>query len=85
MQKKNQTPFPILADPLAWICAQYGVAKQLVVHEEWVNLPAAFLVDKQGIVRYARVGRGWPSSERATPEELLNRLSGLSDENPQSR
>ncbi|MBI2842051.1 MAG: peroxiredoxin family protein [Armatimonadetes bacterium] len=73
-QKKLKTPFTFLADPTAWVCAKYGVAKQLLVHEEWVNLPAAFIVDKQGTLRYARVGRGWPPSERATPEELLAHL-----------
>ena len=69
-----KTPFRFLADPTAWVCAQYGIAKQLVVHEEWVNLPAAFIVDKSGILRYAHIGRGWPMSERATPDELLENL-----------
>jgi len=73
-QQRLKPPFLFLADPTAWVCAEYGVAKQLVVHEEWVNLPASFIVDKQGILRYARVGRGWPPSERATPEELLAHL-----------
>ncbi len=73
-QQKLKTPFRFLADPTAWVCAQYGVAKQLVVHEEWVNLPATFIVDKNGILRYARIGRGWPMSERATPDELLEKL-----------
>ncbi|OIO94581.1 MAG: hypothetical protein AUJ92_09790 [Armatimonadetes bacterium CG2_30_59_28] len=73
-QKKRGISFLILADPTAWVCARYGVAKQLVVHEEWVNLPAAFVIDKEGILRYAHVGRGWPPSERATPEELLQQF-----------
>jgi len=73
-RKKLKTPFRFLADPTAWVCAQYGVAKQLVVHEEWVNLPAAFIIDKNGILQYAHIGRGWPMSERATPEELLDNL-----------
>ena len=73
-RKKLETSFPLLADPTAWVCAQYGVAKQIMVHEEWVNLPAAFIIDKSGILRYAHVGRGWPMSERATPEDLLKNL-----------
>lgn len=73
-RQKLKTSFRFLADPTAWVSAQYGVAKQLLVHEEWVNLPAAFIVDKSGILRYAHVGRGWPMSERATPDELLKNL-----------
>ena len=74
MKKKLDSPFRFLADPTAWVSAQYGVAKQLIVHEEWVNVPAAFVVDKNGILTYAHVGTGWPMSERATPEELLEKL-----------
>lgn len=73
-QRKLKTPFRFLSDPTAWVCALYGVAKQLVVHDEWVNLPAAFIVDKEGILRYAHIGRGWPPSERVAPEELLANL-----------
>lgn len=73
-QKKGGYSFPLLADPTAWVCARYGVAKQLVVHQEWVNLPAAFIIDREGVLRYAHVGHGWPPSERATPEELLAHL-----------
>lgn len=73
-REKLKTSFHFLADPTAWVCAQYGVAKQIVVHEEWVNLPSAFIVDKSGILQYAHVGRGWPMSERAEPEDLLRNL-----------
>lgn len=68
-QGKLKTPFRFLADPTAWVCA-----KQLVVHHEWVNVPATFIVDKNGILRYAKIGSGWPLSERATPQELLENL-----------
>ena len=44
MKRKLKSPFQFLADPVAWVCAEYGVAKQLVVHEEWVNVPAAFVI-----------------------------------------
>ena len=74
MRKKLKSPFRFLSDPTAWVCAQYGVAKQLMVHQEWVNLPATFIVDKKGILRYAHVGRGWPMSERATPKEVLDNI-----------
>lgn len=35
----------------------YGVSKQLVVRDEWVNAPSTFVV-KDGIVAWKYVGRG---------------------------
>lgn len=57
--------FPILADPAARVQGSYGVARQLVVHDEWVNVPAAFLIDRQGILQRAHVGRGFNDRPRA--------------------
>jgi len=74
MRKNLNSPFHFLADPTAWVCALYGAAKQLVVHDEWVTVPAAFIIDKNGILKYAHVGRGWPMSERAKPEDVLEKL-----------
>ena len=76
-RKKLGTSFRFLADPTAWVCAQYGVAKQIVVHEERVTLPSAFIIDKSGILRYAHIGRGWPMSERAEPSEVLEAMGKL--------
>jgi thioredoxin-dependent peroxiredoxin len=72
---KLESPFTFLSDPTAWVSARYGVAKQIVVHDEWVSLPSAFIVDKEGILRYAHFGRGWPMEERATPQDLLAHLA----------
>jgi peroxiredoxin len=74
-KQARQYPFPILSDPTARVCALYGVAKQLMVHDEWVNLPAAFVVDKAGILRYAYVGKGF--SDRATAAGLLSVLDHM--------
>jgi peroxiredoxin len=71
---KLDSPFTFLSDPTAWVSATYGVAKQIVVHDEWVSLPSAFIVDKRGVLRYAHVGRGWPMEERATAADILARL-----------
>ena len=55
------------------------LAKQIVVHQEWVNLPATFIVDRKGILRWAKIGRGWPMSERASPEEILSQLERMGE------
>jgi len=74
---KLDTPYPILADPLAWVCATYGVAQQLMVHDEWVNVPAAFVIDGNGILRYAHVGVAF--NDRGTPDELLAAVDALGE------
>ncbi|MFQ6096269.1 MAG: peroxiredoxin family protein [Armatimonadota bacterium] len=74
-KRRLNIPFTLLADPTAWVCAKYGVAKQLMVHQEWVNVPSAFVVDDDGIVRYARVGQAY--DDRASAEELLAALDRL--------
>ena len=58
-QKRSSGEFLTLSDPSGRACAMYGVAKQLVVHDEWVNSPATFVIDRKGIVRYAYVGDYW--------------------------
>lgn len=74
-KQSRRYPFPILSDPTARVCALYGVAKQLMVHDEWVNLPAAFVIDKTGILRYAYVGTGF--ADRVTAAGLLSVLDHL--------
>lgn len=73
--QSHRYPFPILADPTARVCSLYGVAKQLMVHNEWVNLPAAFVVNKAGLLKYAHIGESF--SDRATSVELLRVLDEL--------
>lgn len=56
-QKKLSLLFLMLSDPTGLVGAVYGVSKQLMVKEMWVNLPAAFIVDKKGILRFAYIGK----------------------------
>jgi len=68
-QRKLELPWPILADPAARVQGVYGVARQLVVHDEWVNAPAAFVVDRGGVLTFAQ--RGHSVHERPAPAQLL--------------
>jgi peroxiredoxin len=72
---KLASGFTFLSDPSAWVSAQYGVAKQIVVHDEWVSLPSAFVINKEGVLTYAHRGRGWPMEERATAQDILAALA----------
>ena len=68
-EKLGAADFLFLADPMAVACARWGVAKQLVVHNEWVNVPGAFVVDAEGILRYGKWGAAF--NDRATAEEIV--------------
>jgi len=81
---KLESPFVFLSDPTAWVSAQYGVAKQIVVHDEWVSLPSAFVIDKQGVLAYAHRGRGWPMEERASAQDILDALAPYRPARPRS-
>jgi peroxiredoxin len=67
--------YPVLADPLALAAAHYGVARRIMLHEEWVSAPAAFVIDKAGIVRHEYIGRSF--SDRVTADALLQALAQL--------
>ena len=47
-----------LADPGFWVSSMYGVAFQMQIHTDVSNTPGTFLVDKQGILRWAHRGQG---------------------------
>ena len=51
-QKKSAGPYATLSDPAGKASAIYGAAKQLIVHNEWVNAPSVFVLDKKGRIRY---------------------------------
>ncbi len=64
-------PFATLSDPAGRACATYGVARQLVVHNEWVNSPSVFVIDRKGVITYAHVGSSFgdrPSAEKVVEE-----------------
>ncbi len=74
-EKLGHEDFIFLADPMGWACSQYGVAQQLVVHNEWVNVPGAFVTDAEGVLRYQDVGTAF--NDRAKPEELVWAVGAL--------
>ena len=67
--------YPLLTDPAQTVSATYGVAFQMRIHTEWSNRPATFIIDKSGVIRYARVGKSFADRPRAT--EILEELRKL--------
>jgi peroxiredoxin len=62
--------WPHLADRAGAVGAEYGVQPMaFVVHAEWINRPAAVIVDREGIVRLADYGTFW--GHRPTMHQLL--------------
>jgi alkyl hydroperoxide reductase subunit AhpC len=62
--------WPHLADRAGAVGADYGVQPMaFVVHAEWINRPAAVIVDREGIVRLADYGTFW--GDRPTMQQLL--------------
>ena len=68
-QQKLGLEHPILADPAAHVQGLYGIARQLFLHEEWVNVPASFVLDRRGLIRDVTVGRSY--QERVPIGRLL--------------
>lgn len=70
---RNLEPhFPMLSDPTGLVGAAYGVGKQIMVKDRWVNLPAEFIVDKKGILRFAHIGKS--SDDRMSVVALIREL-----------
>lgn len=69
--------FPLLMDPSLTVSATYGVAFQMRIHTERSNRPATFIVDKQGIIRFARLAKTF--NDRPSPKEILQVLQSLED------
>ena len=67
--------YPLLMDPSLTVSAMYGVAFQMRVHVEWSNRPATFIIDKQGVLRYAKRGNAF--GDRPTPEDIVSELRKL--------
>ncbi len=68
-------PVPVLCDPAHLISATYGVAFQMRQHTEWSNRPATFLIDRDGVIRYAHRGKNY--GDRPRPDKLLQELDKL--------
>lgn len=65
----------MLMDPSLTVSATYGVAFQMRIHTEVSNRPATFIIDRQGILRYAK--RGEQFGDRPTPDQIVAELERL--------
>ena len=69
-----------LADPGFWVSSMYGVAFQMQIHTDVSNTPGTFLVDKQGVLRWAHRGRGKANyGDRPTVQQTLAKVRELAD------
>jgi peroxiredoxin len=67
--------YPLLLDPALVVSATYGVASQMRIHVEWSNRPATFVVDRDGVLRYAHRARAF--ADRPTAAEVAAVLRRL--------
>ena len=67
--------YPLLVDPSHTVSANYGVAFQMRIHTELCNRPATFLIDRDGVLRYARRAKSF--SDRPSPDDVLAELKKL--------
>lgn len=64
-----------LADPGFRASALYGVAFQMRIHTDTSNTPGTFVVDKKGVLQWARLGVGAKNwNDRPTVEETLAKV-----------
>jgi peroxiredoxin len=67
--------YPLLMDPALTVSATYGVAFQMRIHTEWSNRPATFVIDRDGVIRYAH--RGMSFNDRPTPDAVVAELKNM--------
>ena len=67
--------FPLLLDPTQTVSATYGVAFQMRIHTELSNRPATFIIDREGVIRYAR--RATTFGDRPSPAQIVAELKKL--------
>lgn len=67
--------FPMLMDPSLTVSAMYGVAFQMRIHVEISNRPATFIVDKDGIIRFAHPAERF--NDRPSPKKIVEELQKL--------
>ena len=64
-----------LADPGFWASSLYGVAFQMRIHTDTSNTPGTFLIDKEGVLRWAHIGTGAKNwSDRPTVDQVLEKV-----------
>ncbi len=71
----DDVSFPLLLDPTQTVSATYGVAFQMNIHVEVSNRPGTFIIDKNGIIRFAQLGNAF--NDRPKPKELIDELKKL--------
>src|SRR6266542_5011752 len=70
-------PFPVLVDPVFTASATYGTAFGSY-GREWTDWPGAFVLDRDGVIRFAyRAGR--MSGNYADTDQLLQVVDGLGE------
>ena len=67
--------YPLLMDPSLTISAMYGVAFGMRIHTEVSNRPATFVIDKSGVIRYARLAQSF--GDRPSPKQIVAELNKL--------
>ena len=67
--------YPLLMDPAQTVSAAYGVAFQMRIHTEVSNRPATFVIDRTGVLRYAK--RGTSFGDRPSPNRVVAELKKL--------
>lgn len=72
---EDDVHYPLLTDPTYTVSATYGVAFQMRIHTEVSNRPGTFIIDRQGILRYAKRGRNF--ADRPTPKKIIAELGKL--------
>ena len=65
----------VLADGGFRVSALYGVAFQMRVYTDTSNTPGTFLIDRTGVIRYSRIGRG-PKNfhDRPSIDEIIAQI-----------
>lgn len=65
----------VLADGGFLVSATYGVAFQMRIHTDTSNTPGAFLIDREGILRFAHRGTGPRNfADRPEVEDTLREI-----------
>ncbi len=67
--------FPLLTDPAMTVSATYGVAFQMRIHTEISNRPGTFIIDREGVIRYA--SRGKTFSDRPSVKQIVEELKKI--------
>ena len=74
-QERAGEGYSVVADGGYKASSRYGVAFQMRIHTDTSNTPGAFLIDREGILRFAHIGKG-PRNFADRPE-LTDLLSAI--------